>query len=97
MYVNSSLEEKSSSKYGSSLTLVLYTLAALLAAEARFSAVNEFSRSMRSNLLTAFGKTFGLNNLFYLNGCLSLEFGSKLHVLTHSTFKCDVIQKFKKK
>jgi len=58
MYVNSSLEEKSqaSSKYGSSLTLVLYTLATLLAAEAKFSAVNAFTGSMRSTLLTVFRK-----------------------------------------
>jgi hypothetical protein len=45
-----------SNKYGSSLTLALYTLATLLAAEARFSAVHAITVSKRSNLLTVFTK-----------------------------------------
>jgi hypothetical protein len=42
-------------------------------------------------------KTFGMKNFTYLVVRLSLGFGSNLHVLTHSIFKCDVTQKLKKK
>jgi hypothetical protein len=42
-------------------------------------------------------KTRGMNNSTYIICRLSLELGCNLHVLTHSKFKCEMIQKPKKK
>ena len=38
-----------------------------------------------------------MNNSTYIICRLSLELGCNLHVLTHSKFKCEMIQKPKKK